>query len=44
MMKTIYFATTNPEKIQIAQTVCTEVDLTVKPTALDIDEIQGEDP
>ena len=43
-MKTIYFSTTNKEKILIAQTVCGEANVTVKPVALDIDEIQGEDP
>lgn len=43
-MKSIYFATSNKEKIQIAQTVCAEVGLDIQPLALDIDEIQGEDP
>lgn len=43
-MKIIYFATSNPEKIQIAQTVCNELGATIKPVALDIDEVQGEDP
>lgn len=43
-MKTIYFATSNQEKIQIAQTICQEANITVKPIKLDIDEIQGEDP
>lgn len=43
-MRTIYFATSNQEKIQIAQTVCKEANVTVKPVSLDIDEIQGEDP
>lgn len=43
-MKSIYFATSNKEKIQIAQTVCAEADIPVQPVALDIDEIQGEDP
>lgn len=43
-MKSIYFATSNKEKIQIAQTVCTEAGMTVQPVALEIDEIQGEDP
>ena len=43
-MKSIYFATSNKEKIQIAQTVYTEADITVQPVALDIDEVQGEDP
>jgi XTP/dITP diphosphohydrolase len=43
-MKTIYFATTNREKIQIAETVCAEAAVSVKSVGLDIDEIQGEDP
>jgi len=43
-MNTIYFATSNQEKIQIAQTICQEANITVKPIKLDIDEIQGEDP
>lgn len=42
-MKTIYFATTNKEKLQIAQTICDEVGATVESVDLDIDEIQGED-
>jgi len=43
-MKTILFATSNKEKIQIAETVCGEANITVKAVAIDIDEIQGEDP
>ena len=43
-MKSIYFATSNKEKIQIALTVCAKADIMVQPIALDIDEIQGEDP
>jgi len=43
-MKSIYFATSNQEKIQIAKTVCAEVGIAVHSAALDIDEIQGEDP
>ena len=43
-MKPIYFATSNKEKIQIAQTVCAEAGIAIQPVALDIDEIQGEDP
>lgn len=43
-MKSIYFATSNQEKIQIAQTVCADEGVTVQPVALEIDEIQGEDP
>lgn len=42
-VNTIYFATTNKDKIQIAQTVCSEVNLVVNPVSLEIDEIQGED-
>lgn len=43
-MRTIHFATTNKEKIQIAQAVCIEANIMVKPIHLDIDEIQGEEP
>lgn len=43
-MKTLYFATTNQEKIQIAQTACTRANINIEAVALDIDEIQGEDP
>ena len=43
-MITLNFATTNPEKIQIAKTVCSTTDLTINPVSLEIDEIQGEDP
>lgn len=42
-MKTVYFATTNEQKIRIAQAVCADSDIAIKPVALDIDEIQGED-
>jgi len=42
-MRTVHFATSNKDKIQIAQTVCVETDITVKPVTLSIDEIQGED-
>lgn len=42
-MEKVFFATTNSEKIQIAQTVCAEAGVVVEPVALDIDEIQGED-
>lgn len=42
-MTTLYFATTNQEKIQIAQTVCAGKNITIKPVALEIDEIQSED-
>ncbi len=43
-MKAIHFATTNQEKIQIAQTICSTADIVVNSVALEIDEIQGEDP
>jgi inosine triphosphate pyrophosphatase len=43
-MKSIYFATSNEEKVQIAQAVCGESSITVMPVSIDIDEIQGEDP
>ncbi|MEI7632633.1 MAG: non-canonical purine NTP pyrophosphatase [bacterium] len=43
-MNTIYFATTNPDKIQIAQAVCAKLKIAVKPVSLEVDEIQGEDP
>ena len=43
-MKNICFVTSNQEKIQIAQTVCNEAGIVVRPIDLDIDEIQGEDP
>lgn len=44
MMKTIYFATSNKDKIQIAETICNEANISIKAITLDIDEIQGEDP
>ncbi len=43
-METIYFATTNKDKIKIAYTACSDVGLVIKPVSLEIDEIQGEDP
>ncbi len=43
-MHKLYFATTNKDKIQIAQTVCKDVDITLVPVSLEIDEIQGENP
>lgn len=43
-MQALYFATTNKDKIQIAQTVCANTKITVKPVSLEIDEIQGENP
>ena len=41
-MKTVYFATTNQEKLKNAQIVCFEAGIIIEPAALDIDEIQGE--
>jgi non-canonical purine NTP pyrophosphatase (RdgB/HAM1 family) len=43
-MQTVYFATTNKDKIQIAQTVCADAGITVEPVMIEVDEIQGEDP
>jgi len=43
-MNTIYFATSNQEKMLIAQTVCSEFNIQVEQAIIDIDEIQGEDP
>lgn len=43
-MNTIYFATTNLDKVQIAKTACSKADFVIKPVSLEIDEIQGEDP
>ena len=43
-MKTVCFATSNQLKIEIAQVVSAEAGIKIKPVALDIDEIQGEDP
>jgi len=43
-MSTIYFVTSNQEKMLIAQTVCSKVDIKVVQASVDIDEIQGEDP
>lgn len=43
-MKTIYFATSNKDKIQIAETICSEANIIIKAITLDIDEIQGEEP
>ena len=42
-MDTVYFVTSNKEKMLIAQTVCDEVGVKVEQVILDIDEIQGED-
>ena len=43
-MHSVYFATTNKEKLLIAQTVCSQFDIEVFQANADIDEIQGEDP
>lgn len=43
-MSTIYFATSNQEKMLIAQTVCSKFNINVEQANLDIDEIQGEAP
>lgn len=43
-MDTLFFATSNTEKIQIAEAISTKFGVKIKPVALDIDEIQGEDP
>jgi non-canonical purine NTP pyrophosphatase (RdgB/HAM1 family) len=42
-MKTVYFATTNQEKMIIAQTVCEQVGISVEQVVVEIDEIQGEE-
>ncbi len=43
-MHSVYFATTNKEKLLIAQTVCSKFEIKVEQASADIDEIQGEDP
>lgn len=43
-MQPIAFASSNPDKFAIAQTVCGKFDIEVQQVFLDIDEIQGEDP
>lgn len=43
-MGTIRFATTNAEKVQVAEAICVLYDYGVELVQLDIDEIQGEDP
>ncbi len=43
-MNTVYFATSNQEKMLIAQSVCSKFDVKVEQARVDIDEIQGEDP
>ena len=42
-MSKIIFATSNPDKMQIATSVCSTFDIKVEFVRLDIDEIQGED-
>ncbi|MBC7581823.1 hypothetical protein H7097_03075 [Aeromicrobium sp.] len=42
-MHTISFATSNKEKLLIAQTVCGQASIKVQQEFIDIDEIQGED-
>ena len=44
LVNILCFATTNQEKVKIAQTVCADANITVTPITLEIDEIQGEDP
>lgn len=43
-MSTVYFATTNSDKLLLAKTVCSQVGIRVVQEKVDIDEIQGEDP
>lgn len=43
-MSTIHFATTNPQKLEIARAICAQYDYTVESVKLEIDEIQGEAP
>lgn len=43
-MKSIIFASTNPEKFQIAKNICAVNGIKVQQASLEIDEIQGEDP
>ena len=43
-VREIYFATTNQMKIQIAQTICVDENITVKPVSIEIDKIQSENP
>ena len=43
-MSIIQFATSNKEKMLIAQTVCAKFDIKVEQVSIDIDEIQSEDP
>lgn len=43
-MDAVYFATSNPDKLLIARTVCAKFGLDVEQAVIDIDEIQGEDP
>jgi inosine/xanthosine triphosphate pyrophosphatase family protein len=44
MMKSIAFASSNAEKLAIAQVVCRPAGIEVVQIAMDIDEIQGENP
>lgn len=43
-MRKVLFATSNQDKLLIAQTVCSQYDIKVEQALIDIDEIQGEDP
>lgn len=43
-MLRIYFATSNKEKLLIAQAVCSQIGINVEQAKVDLDEIQGEDP
>lgn len=43
-MITINFVTSNSEKFQIAENICTEAGFSVKQVAVEVDEIQGENP
>ena len=44
LMKIINFATTNREKFITAEAICAKSGISIKQIALEIDEIQGEDP
>ena len=43
-MRSVCFATSNPEKLYVAQTVCKSAGIVLERARLDIDEIQAEDP
>jgi hypothetical protein len=43
-MGIVNFATSNQEKMLIAQTVCATFNIKVEQAIIDIDKIQGEDP